>query len=141
VDSGVASIIAAIITAIASVAVALITMRTRIDRPSVPLKSSPTQIKNAPVVRSFRALGWSFVGFLYFLGALLTVIAISIAFRPYAFFTYRYQEVQAGLAPNLGYQSPIVMGTIFAFSILALGCFFVALFGTTRLLRAPPESN
>jgi hypothetical protein len=138
VDSGVASVIAAVVAAIASVAVALITTRVRTDRPSVPVEPSQVQTREASIARVFRGLGWSLVGFLYFAGVVLTAIAITVVFNPYAFFTYRFEEFQAGLESRLSYESPVVLFTILVFAILALLCFLVALIGTTRLLRSPP---
>jgi len=68
-DPATASIIAAIISAVASVAVALITTRARIGVPSRP-QHDPVAIPATPPrsVQIFRALGWSLVGFLYLMG-------------------------------------------------------------------------
>jgi hypothetical protein len=73
-DAAIASIIVTIISAGASIAVALITTRARIGVPQAPAAgdppiSVPVAAKRLLAVKRFRKLGWGLVALLYLMGA------------------------------------------------------------------------
>jgi ABC-type multidrug transport system fused ATPase/permease subunit len=105
-DPATASIIAAIISAAASVAVAVITTRARIGpSPTVdsPASASPAQRHS---FRTFRAVGWVLVGFLYLVAAAMILTGFA-----------GYYSVHQGLSPagDLKLATGILLfGVIFA---------------------------
>jgi hypothetical protein len=73
-DSATATVIAAAISALASIAVAFITTRARIGVPALPLGDGPIIPESVPHGRSvkrtaFRTVGWVLVGLLYLMAA------------------------------------------------------------------------
>jgi ABC-type multidrug transport system fused ATPase/permease subunit len=108
-DPATASIIAAIISAAASVAVAVITTRARIGpSPTVdsPASASPAQSAQRHSFRTFRAVGWVLVGFLYLVAAAMILTGFA-----------GYYSVHQGLSPagDLKLATGILLfGVIFA---------------------------
>jgi uncharacterized membrane protein len=138
-DAGTASIIAAIIAAVASNAVALITTIIRNDdRPPMPSSQADgddrrpvrTSAAATNAVRFLHVLGWFLVVFLYLFGALLMAFAFAVRNDPSL-----AAPVAVRLAP---FSKDTVIGVIDTLLIaLILGelCIVVALWGTKRLWR------
>jgi hypothetical protein len=105
-DPATASIIAAVVSAIASIAVALITTRTRINIPVSPARPTgdildkefaDAQTKPIGSVKIFRWLGWCLVVFLYFMGSALILFSVSFFFDPIRYGVEGMSAILAGL--------------------------------------------
>jgi hypothetical protein len=111
-DPATASIIAAIISAVASVAVAWITTRDRIgtlpapspQRPRTAGPSIPVPAEQPASVRTFRAIGWGLVSLLYLMGISIVSFAglASIHDWYYASYPQPADAPFVGIIPLLG---------------------------------------
>jgi hypothetical protein len=146
-DTGIAAIIASIVTAAASIAVALITTRARIDVvPEKPVQSTPPNAdppdRYAPYipipiepprpvdakrssVQIYRAIGWFLVGVLYFTASFFLIVAI---------YAICYAILNGEFAANFAMASVL--------TLISLCPYFIARWARKRLKRSTsPQSN
>ena len=121
-DPATATVLAALIGGLGSIAVAFITTRARIGAPAapLPLDDSPTH-ENVPHKRSvkravFRGIGWTLVGFLYLVAAMFLLFGGT-------------EMTQI----NIGTSDRAVFSVI---CIFGLCCFAIAFWAQRRLWRS-----
>jgi len=112
-DAPTASIIAAMISAVASVAVALITTRARINSPPTvrdPSMPAPTQAEQPAAVQRFRVIGWALAGFLYLMGTVVMALGC------YGLWWESIREGSLKRLPDLGVAAAfVVAGALFVY--------------------------
>lgn len=128
-DANDAIVIAAIVSGVASIAVALITSRPRIyvtpvvrdgaipsSPNTIPTTANPSGARSSASVRIFRAIGWLLVAFLYAAALFFAVIALHASSD---------DKAPSGLPTLLGF--------------FALTVFFISSAAARRLKRSKPS--
>jgi hypothetical protein len=124
IDQPTATLIVGVIGAISSVAVALITRRSRIDMPqpmSINEATAGVHRRKSEFVRMFRVIGWAFVVLLYVISTIVFLILVWVIYLVYSI----------GATFNLE-----VLGYLLVVSLVGLLFLAVAHLGRKRLKRS-----